>query len=227
MDIIDLEEIQGKGEFRTKSLSDLEKYARLIGRVEKKVEGEDAKKEFVQEFVAFGLKKAREQYTDEIRQHVLETDLIYDLEDSLTEDEISAVAKDHSECDYAIMLPAELSGWRCHDKGVDYADDIAKLYASKSAFADIVQHALDKAADLAKQAAAAEAKDRADYEEIFAKYISAYAAAETKTDKAKAVDLAKAELKARFSYSANKSDLEFALASGKPMDYEKTVGFDF
>ena len=227
MDIIDLEEIQGKGEFKVKSLSDLEKYARLVGRVDKKVEGEDAKKEFVEEFVAFGLKKAREQYTDEIKQHVDETGLAYDLEDALAEEEIVAIAKDHSECDYAILLPAELSGWRCHDKGIDYSDDIEKLYASNGSFLKVIQHALDKAADLAKQMAAAEAKNRADYDEIFARYISAYAMAETKTNKAKTVDLAKAELKARFSYSANKADLEFALASGKPMDYDRTVGFDF
>jgi hypothetical protein len=227
MDIIDLEEIQGKGDFKVKSLQDLEKYARLVGRVEKRVEGEDAKKEFVEEFVAFGLKKARELYTDEIKQHVDETGLIYDLEDALTEEEISAIVKDHSECDYAIMLPAELSGWRCYDRGVDYSDDIDKLYASNGMFFKVIQHALDKATDLAAQAEAAEVQDRADYNEIFTKYISAYAAAETKTDKAKAVDLARAELKARFSYSANKSDLEFALASGKLMDYDKTVGFDF
>lgn len=227
MDIIDLEEIQGKGEFKAKSLSDLEKYARLVGRVEKKVEGEDAKKEFVEEFVAFGLKTARELYTDEIKQHVDETGLIYDLEAALTEEELSAIAKDHSECDYAIMLPAELSGWRCHDKGVDYSDDIDRLYASKDMLFNVITPALRKAEETAKQMAAAEAKDRADYDEIFAKYITIYATAETKTDKAKAVDLAKAELKARFSYSANKADLEFALASGKPMDYDKTVGFDF
>lgn len=227
MDIIDLEEIQGKGDFKVKSLQDLEKYARLVGRVEKRVEGEDAKKEFVEEFVAFGLKKARELYTDEIKQHVDETGLIYDLEDALTEEEISAIAKDRSECDYAIMLPAELSGWRCHDRGVDYSDDIAKLYVSKDILFNIITPALRRAEETAKQMVAAEAKDRADYDEIFTKYISIYATAETKTDKAKAVDLAKAELKARFSYSANKSDLEFALASSKPMDYDKTIGFDF